>query len=132
MCNCTNYDTIPGILISGGAGAAHSSVEVLNPSTGKTCSLPSLPVGRYSHTSTGLTLCGGHDTKTSCITFSSGEWVTSHTLAELRIDHSAWMTNNKNIILIGGWGDSAKTSETLIEGVASTEPGFILRYDTRY
>merc|ERR1712098_902600 len=47
-----------GILISGGEGAV-SSVEVLNPSTGKTCSLPSLPDKRESHTSTGLTLCGG-------------------------------------------------------------------------
>ena len=131
MCNCTNYDTIPGILISGGY-RTKSSVEVLNPSSGKTCSLPSLPDWRDYHTSTGLTLCGGAwYTSTSCITFSSGEWVTSHTLAESRYDHSAWMTNNKNIILIGGF-DSSKTSETLIEGVTSTEPGFTLRYDARY
>ena len=129
MCNCTNYDTIPGILISGGVDT-ESSVEVLNPTTGKTCSLPSLPDQRGGHTSTGLTLCGGRDTRTSCITFSSGEWVTSHTLAGSRVYHSAWMTN-KNIILIGGW-DSGTTSETLIEGVASTEPGFKLKYDTRY
>ena len=129
MCNCT----IPGILISGGGrrDGAQSSVEVLNPTNGKTCSLPSLPDRRVRHTSTGLTLCGGDYTRTSCITFSSGEWVTSHTLAEERYYHSAWMTNNNKIILIGGHY-SLNTSETLIEGVASTEPSFTPRYDTRY
>ena len=106
-----------------------SSVEVLNPTNGKTCSLPSLPDRRVRHTSTGLTLCGGDYTRTSCITFSSGEWVTSHTLAVGRDAHSAWMTNNK-IILIGG-EFNRKTSETLIEGVSRTEPGFRLRYDTK-
>merc|ERR1719347_139980 len=116
-----NIDQSEGILISGGY-PAWSSVEVLNPSSGKTCSLPSLPDEREAHTSTGLTLCGGVLTSTSCITFSSGEWVTSHTLAEERYLHSAWMTNNKDIVLIGG-DYSGNTSETLIEGVSSTEPG---------
>jgi len=136
-----NMDQSEGILISGGFGEL-SSVEVLNPSTGKTCSLPSLPDKRYYHTSTGLTLCGGRyskSTSTNCITFSSGEWVTSHTLAKERFTHSAWMTNNRNIILIGGVSSktiqigglfSGNTSETLIEGVTSTEPGFTPRYDT--
>merc|ERR1711892_255624 len=46
------------ILLSGGGGALRS-VEVFSPSTGQTCSLPSLPInyGRSSHTMDSLLLC---------------------------------------------------------------------------
>ena len=52
--------TMPGIILSGGLGA-RTSVEVSVPSTGLSCSLPSLPDGRYGHTVDSLIICGGAD-----------------------------------------------------------------------
>merc|ERR1719186_1894257 len=71
-----------GILISGGhhTTAEGTSVEVYVPSTGQSCSLPSLPDDRWGHsmdmdsiTSSPL-ICGGYDsasTASSCLSFSS-------------------------------------------------------------
>ena len=124
-----NNNNIPGILISGGGGAL-TSAEVYSPGAGYHCVLPSLPDRRESHTSDGTTLCGGVSTSTSCITFSSGVWVTSHALAEQRGDHTSW--NNKEegkIILMGGWG-SKMTTEAITEGDNDGVPGFPMKYNT--
>merc|ERR1719369_2527148 len=90
-----------GIILSGGvtgfAGPELVSVEVLDPTTGQICSLPSIPEKRYEHAMENLTICGGGAYSgsdaiyTSCITFSSGEWVTSHSLGEKRYAHSSWV-----------------------------------------
>jgi len=118
----------PGILISGGDGAL-TSAEVYSPGAGLSCELPSLPDERYGHTSDGATLCGGEQTSTSCITFSSGVWVTSHALAEGRVYHTSW--NNKEegkIILMGGW-DIVRTTEAITEEENGGGPGFTLKYN---
>jgi len=117
-----------GILISGGY-VAYTSVEVYSP--GYHCELPSLPDKMFSHTSDEGTLCGGGAT---CITFSSGKWVTSHafTLAAKKYGHTSW--NNKEegkIILMGGWG-SDTTTEIITEEEKDGVPGFPMKYETRY
>ena len=104
-------------------------MEVYSPSTGDSCVLPSLPDERDGHTSDGLTICGGWYTLTTCITFTSGEWVTSHALAEERAFHCSW-SNKDKIFILGGSCSSANTSETLAEGELDGVPGFSMKYRT--
>jgi len=123
------------ILISGGAGRGTSrkceackSVEVFSPDY--QCVLPSLPENRQQHTMDNATLCGGEGTLTSCLTFSSGKWVTSHAMAQKRSDHTSW--NNKEegkIILMGG--DRRQETETITKGKIDGVPGFRMKYYTR-
>ena len=62
-----------GLLISGGAGPTGDSVEVFLPSTGQHCRLPAMPgEERVDHSMEGLTVCGGYNTQTSCISLSEG------------------------------------------------------------
>ena len=104
-------------------------MEVLNPTTGQSCHLPSLPDKRWLHSSAGLEICGGYYTRTSCITLSSsGEWVTSHTLLEKRFQHVSWVTEEGTIIM-GGRVPYSKTTEIVRKGEDSV-PGFKLKYHT--
>jgi len=126
-----------GIIISGGAtgfyGPDIASVEVLDPTTGQICSLPSIPDPRIEHTMVNLTICGGgayyspNTTYTSCITFSSGEWVTSHSLVEERYSHSSWITE-EGTILLGGYF-SPNTTEIVTQTEFDASPGFTLQHD---
>ena len=97
-------------------------------STGQSCSLPSLPDGRAGHTSHSLTLCGGLFTPTTCISFSSGVWVPSHSLAEEREDHTSWQ-REEGLLLLGGYY-SPTTTELLTEGSEEGVPAFSLQYIT--
>ena len=129
----------PGIIISGGYGSFArdlSSVEVFDPTNGQSCELPSLPADRESHSMDGLTICGGSDissltgttdTNTTCITFSSGEWVTSNTLVEERVSHSSWDTD-AGTILLGGYY-SPNTTEKVTQAENEGVPGFTLQHD---
>ena len=131
--------SIPGIIISGGWGGFASgfltSVEVLNPITGESCSLPAIPEDRSGHTMENLTICGGSNSTggpgitnitTTCITFSSGEWVTSHSLAEIRSYHSSWATD-EGIMLVGGFLHENST-EIVAEAEYDGVPSFNLEY----
>ena len=118
-CNAEAHANFPGILISGGAGAK-TSVEVFDPASGHHCVLPSLPDARYAHTSEGLDLCGGVHTLTTCITFSFGQWGTSH----------AWTNEEGNIISFGGY-ESPSSTETITHGEYKGVPGFRMKYKTR-
>ena len=132
--------SIPGIIISGGWGGFASgfltSVEVLNPITGESCSLPAIPEDRSGHTMENLTICGGSNSTggpgitnitTTCITFSSGEWVTSNTLVEERVSHSSWDTD-AGTILFGGFY-SPNTTEKVTRAENEGVPGFTLQHD---
>ena len=116
------------MIISGGGGAL-TSVEVFYPTDDKkSCVLPSLPDQRYYHTMDSLQVCGGWWTTTTCITFTSGQWVTSHALTEKRWDHISWSTD-AGILLMGG-RNSVRTTEIISPGVYDAVPGFVMQYHT--
>eukprot|EP00091_Calanus_sinicus_P017868 TRINITY_DN3888_c0_g1_i2.p1 TRINITY_DN3888_c0_g1~~TRINITY_DN3888_c0_g1_i2.p1 ORF type:complete len:316 (-),score=66.45 TRINITY_DN3888_c0_g1_i2:89-1036(-) len=121
------------IIISGGDGGdgLHTSVQVFNPSTGLSCSLPSLPEGRIYHTQDGLMVCGGgpSDKRQNCVTFTSGEWVLSHTLVNQRMVHNGWMTD-QGLLLLGG-GNHPFSTEIVTAGVEQGVESFAMKYDTR-
>merc|ERR1712098_703917 len=124
-------DVSTGILISGGK-YSEESVEVFDPNTGQSCALPSLPDRRVAHSSNNLNLCGGYYAMTSCITFSSGEWVTSHTLVKERYFHSSWDAGDGRILLLGGGNQlTDTTTETITQGQVDSQPGFTLQHWTR-
>ena len=78
------------------------------------------------------TICGGENTitRTTCITFTSGQWVTSHALTEKRWDHTSWSTQD-GVVLMGGYEGSARTTEIISEGEYEGVPGYNLQYNTR-
>ena len=117
----------PGILLSGGSSTS-TSVEVYVPSTGQSCSLPPLPDGRWLHTMDSLYTCGGVSTPTSCLHFSYGQWTTSHSLLEERVDHSSWQTE-QGLVLMGGWSSST-TSEIVPTDGEQGVAGFAMKYST--
>ena len=93
------------------------------------CSLANLPDNRRWHTQSGLTACGGgYSSKTSCVTFSSGRWIYSHTLKYEREDHSSWLSP-QGVLLMGG-EYSPSTTEILTDDGQTTEL-FALKYGTR-
>ena len=108
-----------------------TSVEVFVPSTGQSCSLPSLPGDRYQHSMDGLLICGGgyySSDPTTCVSFSSGEWITSNTLVEERYYHTSWQTD-QGTVLMGG--DSGFTSEIVPMAGEQGGPSFAMEYETK-
>jgi hypothetical protein len=123
--------SMPGIILSGGYGAS-TSVEVFVPSTGQSCSLPALPDERYGHTMDSLLICGGGwdstTAATTCLSFTSGQWITSHTLVEERNYHTSWQTE-QGLVLMGGYS-SPDTSEILATAGGQGGPSFAMQYST--
>ena len=106
-------------------------MEVFSPRDKTGCLLPSLPDNRAGHTMDSLEICGGSDsstTTTTCITFTSGQWVTSHALTEERWYHTSWSTD-AGIILVGGSG-SGMTTEIISQGEYEGVPWFDMQYNT--
>ena len=58
--------------MSGGSGDAGTTIEVFVPSTGLSCSLPTLPDDRWMHTMDSGYICGGRDTLTKCLHLDNG------------------------------------------------------------
>ena len=75
-----------GLIISGGLAddSVGQSVEVYVPSTGQHCQLPDLPDRRYGHTMEKMMVCGGWNTRTSCLTLTGDGWETTTTLLDGR------------------------------------------------
>ena len=128
-----------GVLITGGYGSsgALNTVEIYRPSSGDSCLLPHLPQGRYHHTveRSGL-LCGGSDTEYSCLQWASeqGAWEETISLEVERREHVSWtpgLLDTSTYLMAGYYGES-RTTATLIKPDGSQEPGFPLKYDTRY
>ena len=123
------------VLITGGYGSADTghTAELFLPASGLSCSLPSLPGSRNSHSieNTGL-LCGGRSTEDTCIQWSpdTGTWEGYITLDTERDGHDSWTPENGiGTYLIGGYhGD--RQSTTLVKPDGTQEPGFRLKYDT--
>lgn len=134
--NMTNLSTMEGIIMSGGEDiydgdddwdeVPDRSVEVFIPSTGESCFLPSLPDDRLSHTMDKLTICGGNDTPKTCLSFTSGKWVTSNNLVEERDGHCSWQTEEGLLVLGGLW--SPDTSEIVDLAGEQGGPSFNLQY----
>ena len=104
-------------------------MEVYSP--GYHCELPRLPYQRLGHTSEEGELCGGNDSPTTCITFSSGKWVTSRALAEKRHLHISWHNKEEDKTILMGGHHSGRTTETITEGANDDGvPGFPLKYNT--
>ena len=125
-----NYVLFSAIIITGGDSTrSDRSVEILHANGSYWCSLPDLPDKRKNHTQSGLVTCGGigSDIWTSCLTFSSGQWRTSHQLQQKRWDHFSWMSQH-GVVLMGGYG-SRTTTEILTEDGQSS-PSFPLKYET--
>ena len=82
----------------------------------------------------GMTICGGMFTGNgnTCITFSSGQWVNSHTLTEDRSEHCSWSTSDGIMLLGGSMWDSQTTTETVRQGEVDSQAGFTLQYRTAY
>ena len=120
-----------GIILSGGNGAK-TSVEVFVPSTGLSCSLPALPDQRYDHTMDSLLICGGYDdsSPSTCLTFTSGQWVTSHTLLERWCTHTSWQTE-QGLVVMGGLY-RPYTSEIVATPGVQGGPSFDMQYSTGY
>ena len=124
---------IAGVLITGSYSSPHNTAELYVPSTGASCTLPSLPDERWDHTVTedGL-LCGGDYTEHSCRLWTpfNGFWVEALTLDVRRSKHVSWTPSSgtTGTYLMGG-GYSGRTT-TLITPDGSLESGFPLKYDT--
>ena len=121
--------SVKRILLSGGIGA-ESSVEIFDPDTGHSCFLPSLPEDnkRYGHTMDNNVICGGDDylvAKTTCLTFSSGNWESTPLLEE-RSGHCSWEIEEGTLVM--GGASSPATSEI----VGREEQSFLLQYNTWY
>ena len=124
---------IAGVLITGG-DAAGNTAELYVPSSGASCTLPSLPDNKYYHTVTeGGLLCGGSGTEDSCLMWSpdSGTWEEALTLDVNRYEHVYWTPSSgtTGTYLMGG-GDSERTT-TLIKDDGSQDQGFPLKYDAQ-
>ena len=118
--------------MSGGEGAEESAEVVLQD--GSTCTMPDLPPpGRFWHSATGLTLCGGRsddeETETTCSTFT-GQWETSHQLGLPRWRHVSWDSPTGILIIGGGLGETQQTTETLLPNSNTTDTAFQLQYPT--
>ena len=70
---------------------------------------------------------GWTHTLRTCLTFTSGQWIQSHTLQYSRYDHSTWVSDH-GIILLGGY-DSLNT-ERLTEAGVYTQ-SFALDFSAR-
>jgi hypothetical protein len=119
---------MPGIILSGGY-YAEQSVEVFDPSTGLSCSLPDLPYERYYHTMDGLLICGGEYSSTSCLSFTSGQWNKSHTLVEPRYFHTSWQSEDGLVLMAGS--SSRYSSEIVAKTGGQEGPSFPIKYKTR-
>ena len=115
-----------GIILSGGNRPDGTSVEVFVPSTGKSCSLPSLPDGRAYHTMDGNLICGGYGIS-NCLSFSSGQWIITNTLLQSRYCHSSWQAD-QGLVLMGGYSlEQGYTSEILQMAGEQGESSFAMQ-----
>ena len=118
---------LEAMLVSGGWG-----VEVISPSAGVSCQLPSLEGDeRVYHTQEGGLLCGGgwfSHTVTTCLRLAGVSWVTSHQLQTQRFYHASCQLE-PGVLLLGGGGGHGHTTE-LVREEGLTELLFTLKYNT--
>ena len=116
------------------------SVEIFNPHTNHSCSLPDLPgEARWQHSQCGGMICGGGDFNTStyqsCLKLNplTGAFTpTSVSLVEERDYHLCWEIEGKGgpTLLIGG-EFSPRSTELVNSDGSSSSTSFTLQYDTK-
>ena len=118
------------VLITGGHGD-YAGAELFLPSAGTSCVLPSLPDLRARHTADNNIICGGWNTRDTCLKWSpnTGSWEKLLTLEDKRRLHVTWTPQHGRGTYLMGGDHSSKTS-TLIKDDGTQEPGFQLKYDT--
>ena len=121
-------------------------VEIFNPKTNHSCSLPNLPTisgsreVRYQHSLCGGMICGGagggynSSTQRSCLKLNplTGAFTpTSVRLVERRYDHLCWDVEGEGgpTLLIGG-RFSPRSTELVYSDGSSSSSSFTLPYDT--
>ena len=116
------------IIITGG-NPSRNKVEVLHSNGSYWCSLADFPQPRSGHTQVGLLSCGGYenDIRTSCLSFTDGQWKISHYLQSERFEHSSWLSP-QGVILLGGTG--SKTTTEILPNEGGATPSFALKYIT--
>ena len=127
------FVVLAAVLISGGLPSSDVGNELYLPASGRSCKLPPLPDDRVGHTvESGGLLCGGENTRDTCLQWSSvtGTWEESLTLDVGRDYHVSWTPDPSiGTILMGDWSGGRTT--TLIRPDGAQEPGFTLKHDTR-
>ena len=117
---------------------SQNEVELYIPSSGFQCSLPALPdPARMRHSQNGLLICGGDAGKqvenhNTCISFTNGSWITTHTLKEPRTHHASWEVE-KDIFLIGGFCSDLEfcnNTEVVQKENTTIQPPFSLKHMT--
>ena len=127
---------IAGIIVTGGKDSGDLTSVELICADGTTCTLPSLPAARKSHSQAGMVACGGKGdsgTSTTCDTFSFGTWTSSQALAVARYQMVSWASYPSGVLLMGGgWNDAATWSTELLSSTSSsTTAPFSLTFDTK-
>ena len=123
------------VLITGGFGSVIDTAETAElyvPSSGLSCSLPSLPSFRVYHTveSTGL-LCGGEGSEDSCLKWrpDNGTWEEDLTMKVRRRYHASWTpSSGSGTYLIGG---KNRVTATLIKPDGTQETSFRIKYSVK-
>ena len=128
----TDY-LVPGVIITGMVKVD----EVFNINNNKICRFHGLLVGgRKGHSICGHLLCGGHDTRQSCLMLNTltGEFTpTSVRLKGKRHGHLCWDVEGENgpALLMGGSIYSERSTELVSSDGSSSSASFNLTYDTR-
>ena len=79
-----------------------NSSEVLHSNGTSMCTLPPMPDVKWAHSQSSFTACGGAVTDKYCYTFRHGRWETLNDQLEfLAYEHSSWMNENGDILLMG-------------------------------
>ena len=131
----TTISISEAILITGGWYAGQGA-ELFTPLDNRICELPPLPDERYYHVQSGDMMCGGEDTRRTCIRWSGeqGDWVTLPvSLTQERVESSVWSVSQDQsmVIMGGGYSEAAReTSETVSSDGVSTRPSFNMKYRT--
>ena len=122
------------MLITGGwkkhGTVSYKTAELFLPSAGTSCTLPPFPEGRVSHTVDNNIMCGGSDTRYTCLKWSpdTGSWDELLTLDIGRYYHVYWTpVPGMGTYLMGGM--SSPRTTTLIKDDGTQEPAFPLKYD---
>ena len=120
------------LIVTGGWNGLQvfTMVEIITED-GNSCSLPDFPnPGRFGHTQSAFTSCGGSGETNNCMTFTDGKWVTSHNLVTWRHYHTSWRSKY-GIFLIGGELQAARKSTELLSAYSSSSTeSFSLPYET--